>query len=67
MFVRLDFFLSRITFYQELPYPQADRVLSSAKSCIEAFSMKKNKSLIERLKKTGPSIDPCGTPEKISL
>ena len=47
--------------------PEADRVLSSAKLCIEATSMKKNKSLIERLNKIGPSIDPCGTPEIISL
>ena len=47
--------------------PQADRVLSSEKLCIEAISMKKNKSLMERLNKIGPSIEPCGTPEIISL
>ena len=47
--------------------PQADRVLSSAKLCIEAISIKKNTSLMERLNKIGPSIEPCGTPEIISL
>ena len=46
---------------------QADRVLASAKLCIEAISMKKNKSLIEGLNKIGPGIEPCGTPEIISL
>ena len=95
MFVRLDFFLSRIMAWNlsgliiisffvnqsiaillsdsnvsinlETVSPQADRVLSSAKLCKEATSMKKNKSLIERLNKIGPSIDPCSTPEIISL
>ena len=47
--------------------PPADRVLSSAKLWIEAISMKKNKSLMERLNKIGLSIEPCGTPEIISL
>ena len=47
--------------------PQADRVLSSAKLCIVAISMKKNKSLLERLNKIGPSIELCGTPKIISL
>ena len=42
-------------------------VLLSSKFCMEAISMKKNKSLIERLSETGPSIEPCGTPEIISL
>ena len=36
--------------------PQADRVLSSEKLLTEAISMKKNKSLIERLNKLGLSI-----------
>ena len=36
--------------------PQADRVLSSEKLFTEAISMKKNKSLIERLNKMGLSI-----------
>ena len=95
MFVRLDFFLSRIMAWNlsgliiisffvnqsmaillsdsnvpinlESVSPQAHRVLSSAKLCIEAISMKKNKSLMERLNKIGPSIEPCGTPEIISL
>ena len=47
--------------------PQADRVLLSAKLCIEAISMKKNKLLMESLNKIGPSIEPCGTPEVVSL
>ena len=87
MFVRLDFFLSRIMAWNlsgliiisffvnqslaillsdsnvpinlESVSPQAHRVLSSAKLCIEAISMKKNKSLTERLNKIGPSIEPC--------
>ena len=46
---------------------QANRVLSSAKLCIETISMKKNKPLIERVKKIGPGIEPCGTPEINSL
>ena len=45
---------------------QADRVLSSLKLCIEAISMKKNKSLIKNLNKTGQSIEPYGTTEMIS-
>ena len=47
--------------------PQADRVYSSAKLCIEAISMKGNKSLIGSLNKIGPSIEPCGIQEVISL
>ena len=39
-------------------------LLSSAKFAISAFLMKKNKSFIERLKRTGPRIDPSGTPDK---
>ena len=45
---------------------QVDSVLLSAKLWIEAILMKKNKLLIERLKKIGPSIDPSGRTE-ISL
>ena len=47
--------------------PQADRSLSSAKICINVISMKKNKSLMERLNKIVPSIELCSTPEIISL
>ena len=45
--------------------PKADRVLSSAKLRIKAISMKKNKSLIERLNYIGPRIEPRGSPEII--
>ena len=47
--------------------PQADRVLASAKLCIESISMKKNKSLMERLNKIDQCIEPCGSPEITSL
>ena len=46
--------------------PQADRVLLSAKLCVEVILMKENKSLIESLNKIGPNIEPCSTPEIIS-
>ena len=46
--------------------PQIDRVLSSAKLCIEAISVKKNKSLIKRSNKIDQRVEPCGTPEIIS-
>ena len=91
MFVKLDFFLSRIMAWSfsgikiisffvnqsiaiilsdsyvsinlETVSPQANSVLSSIKSCKEAISMKKNKSLVERVNKIGQSIKPCCTPE----
>ena len=47
--------------------PQADRVLSSAKLCIEDISTRKNKSLIESSSKICPGREPCGTPEIVSL
>ena len=47
--------------------PQADRVLSSEKLLTEAISMKKNKSLIERLNKLGLSIELVGKSKIISL
>ena len=44
----------------------ANRVLSSPKLCKGTISMGINKSLIERLNKTGQSIvEPCGTLEKM--
>ena len=46
---------------------QVDSVLLSAKLWIEAILMKKNKLLIERLKKIGLSIDPSGRTEIILL
>ena len=58
---------SNVSINLEIVFLQADRVLSSAKMCIEAILMKKNESLTERLNKIGPSIEPCGTPEMILL
>ena len=37
-------------------------VLSSAKLWIEEDSMKKKRSLIEKSNRSGPTIEPCGTP-----
>ena len=47
-------------------FPQAYRVVSSAKLQISVSLMKRSKSLIKTLKRIGPSIDPCGTPKIIS-
>ena len=51
----------------EIVFPQADRVLSWAKICIEAILIKKNESLTERLNKIDLSVEACGTPEITSL
>ena len=58
---------SSLSINLETVSPQADRVLSSAKLCIETISMKKKESLIERLNKLSPSIEPYGLPYIISL
>ena len=42
-------------------------VLSSAKLHILDSSMKKTRSLILMLKSSGPKIEPCGTPDVISI
>ena len=47
-------------------FPQAYRVVSSAKLQISVSLMKRSKSLIKILKRIGPSIDPCGIPRIIS-
>ena len=60
-------FNSNVLINLETVSPQADRVYSSAKLCIEAISMKGSKSLIGSLNKIGPSIEPCGIQEVISL
>ena len=46
-------------------FAQAESVLSSAKLWIEEDSMKKKRSLIEKSNRSGPTIEPCGTPEMI--
>ena len=43
----------------------AEKELSPAKLCINAFETKKNKSLVEKLNRIGPIMDPSGTPEII--
>ena len=60
-------FNSNVLINSETVSPQAGIVHSSAKLCIEAISMKENKSLIGSLNKIGPSIEPCGIQEVISL
>ena len=47
-------------------FPQEYRVALSAELQISVSFMKRNKSLIETLKRIGPSVDPCGTPMIIS-
>ena len=47
-------------------FPQAYRVVSSAKLQISVSLMKRNKSLVKTLKTIGPSIDPYGIPRIIS-
>ena len=41
-------------------------VLPSAKLQMFAFSIKRNRSLINMLNNNGPKIEPCGTPLTIS-
>ena len=49
----------------EIVFAQAEIVLPSAKLWIEADSMKKKMSLIEKSNRNGQTIEPCGTPEMI--
>ena len=42
-------------------------MLSSEKLCKLAVLNKRNRSLIKMLKKIGPNMEPCGTPESNSL
>ena len=49
----------------EIAFAQAESVLSSAKLWIEEDSMKKKRSLIEKSNRSGPTIEPCGTPVMI--
>ena len=51
----------------EIAFAQAESVLSSAKLWIEEDSMKKKRSLIEKSNRSGPTIEPCDTPEIIFL
>ena len=48
-------------------FSQAESVLSSAKLWIEEDSMKKKRLLIEKSNRSGPAIEPCGTPVMIFL
>ena len=44
-------------------YEVHEIALSSAKLCNSAFSIQSQRSLIKMLKRTGPKIDPCRTPD----
>ena len=44
-------------------YEVHEIALSSAKLCNSAFSIQRQRSLIKMLKRTGPKIDPCRTPD----
>ena len=44
-----------------------DNVLSSAKLCTDIFLMQKKKSFKNALNDIGPTIEPRGTPEIMSL
>ena len=48
---------SNVSIHLQTVSSQTDSVLSSRKLCIEAISMKENKSLTERLNKIGTSIE----------
>ena len=43
-------------------FTQEENVLSSAKLWIEEDSLKEKRSLIEKSNRSGPTIEPCGTP-----
>ena len=47
-------------------FPQAYKVVLSTKLQISVSFMKRGKSLIKTLRRIDPSIDPCGTPRRIS-
>ena len=49
----------------EIVFAQAAIVLSSAKLWIGEGSMKKKRSLIQKSNRSGPTIEPCGTPVMI--
>ena len=49
---------SKVQINLERVSPQVGRVLLSAKLCLETTSTKKNKLLMERLNKIGPTIEP---------
>ena len=46
---------------------KAEMVSSSAKLCKSAMLNQRKRSLIKMLKKIGPNMEPCGTPESNSL
>ena len=46
----------------EIVFAQAESILSPAKLWTEEDSMKKKRSLLEESNRSGPTIDPCGTP-----
>ena len=58
---------SNILINLETVVVNADRVLSSAKLQRDARATNKKRSFIDRLKRIGPKMDPCGTPKIIVL
>ena len=46
---------------------KAEMLLSSAKLCESAVLNQRNRSLMKMLKRTGPYMEPCRTPEGNSL
>ena len=48
-------------------FPAALIVLSSAKFERSVFVIQRYKSFMNILKRSGPSIDPCGTPDKAAI
>ena len=57
----------RIFFSLSTVFAKPESVLPSAKLWTVAYCIKKKKSLKNATNKTGPTIEPCGTPEIISL
>ena len=56
---------SNLFFRSGIVFAQAESVLSSAKLWIEEDSMKKERSLIEKSNRSGPTIEPYGRPVMI--
>ena len=56
---------SNLLIRSEIVVALAESALSSAKLWVEKDSIKKKRSLIEKLNRSGPTIDPCGTSKKL--
>ena len=58
-------FDSNLFIRSEIVFAQAEGILSSAKLWIEEGSLKKKRSLNEKSNRSGPTVEPCGTPVMI--